>query len=321
MSQFPHDLTSDCFVADEEFEDLCFEFGLELEMGNGVEMNMNRLDANGDAIDMEKVDVYKIEVPANRYDLLCLEGIATALRCYLGTGTMPTCSLSTPAAMERVTVKAETKGVREFVVACILRNIKFDDQSYNSFIDLQDKLHQNICRRRTLGSMGTHDYDLVQGPITYEAHPPQDIVFRALKQQKEMNCVELFSVLKNDQMLKKYLPIIEGQPRYPVFYDAKRTVLSLPPIINSDATKISHKTKNVFIEITGTDLTKCKICLAILASQFSEHCQGDSQFKIEPVEVVYESGQSLVEPSLSVEEFEVEIKATSRLLGIELNAE
>jgi phenylalanyl-tRNA synthetase beta chain len=54
-------------------------------------------------------------------------------------------------------------------------------------------------------------------------------------------------------------------PNYPVFYDSSDKVLSLPPIINSDATKISMDTKNVFIEITGTDLTKCKICLAILA--------------------------------------------------------
>ena len=61
---------------DEEFEDLCFEYGLEMEMGNGVEMNMNRIDADGNNVNMENTVVYKIEVPANRYDLLCLEGIA-----------------------------------------------------------------------------------------------------------------------------------------------------------------------------------------------------------------------------------------------------
>ena len=102
--------------------------------------------------------------------------------------------------------------------------------------------------------MGTHDYDNVQGPITYEALPPKDIVFQALKQTKEMNCVELFEVLKKDQMLKKYLHIIEDKPLFPVFYDAKRTVLSLPPIINSNSTKISVDTKNVLVEVTGTDL-------------------------------------------------------------------
>jgi len=120
-------------------------------------------------------------VPANRYDLLCLEGIATALKCYLNKAKMPTYRLSKPAKLEKITVKSETKDVRQFVVSAILRNIKFDVQSYNSFIDLQDKLHQNICRRRTLCSMGTHDYDHVQGPITYEAHPPKNIKFRALK--------------------------------------------------------------------------------------------------------------------------------------------
>lgn len=140
--------------------------------------------------------------------------------------------------------------------------------------------------------MGTHDYDKISGPITYEAHPPKDIVFQALKQDKEMNCVELFDVLRNDQKLKKFLPIIEDSPLYPVFYDSKRTVLSLPPIINSDTTKISLDTKNVFIEITGTDLTKCQIVLAILTSQFSEHCQGDSKYTVEQVEVEYEGNEA-----------------------------
>jgi phenylalanyl-tRNA synthetase beta chain len=38
---------------------------------------------------MSKVIVYKLEVPANRYDLLCLEGIATALKCYLNKDKVP----------------------------------------------------------------------------------------------------------------------------------------------------------------------------------------------------------------------------------------
>jgi phenylalanyl-tRNA synthetase beta chain len=36
---------------------------------------------------------------------------------------------------------------------------------YDSFIDLQDKLHMNLCRQRRLVSMGTHDLDTVQGPF------------------------------------------------------------------------------------------------------------------------------------------------------------
>ena len=309
---------------DEEFEDLCFEYGLEVEFGNGVEMNMQRLDGAGGNVDMSKTVVYKIEVPANRYDLLCLEGIATALRCYLMDEKLPVYRVKAPAKMERITVKAETEAIRPFVVGCILRNINFNVQTYNSFIDLQDKLHQNICRRRTIASMGTHDYDTMTGPVTYEAHPPKDIVFRALKQTKDMDSAQLFEVLAKDQMLKKYLHIIENKPLFPAFYDANRTVMSLPPIINSDATKISPNTKNVFIEITGTDLTKLKVVLNVLACQFSEHCSGDDKFCVEPVEIVYEGRkdlQTIVTPALDNDVFEVGIDYINKLLGITLNAE
>lgn len=65
-----------CFVADEEFINLCFEFGLEMEQGDGAGMQMTRVDDKGNAIDISKEQVYKLEVAANRYDLLCLEGIA-----------------------------------------------------------------------------------------------------------------------------------------------------------------------------------------------------------------------------------------------------
>lgn len=72
-------------------------------------------------------------------------------------------------------------------------------------------------------------------------------------------------MFRKDNKLKKFLPIIEDKPKYPYFHDQNGTVLSLPPIINSEATKITMDTKNVLIEITGTDLHKIEISLAILA--------------------------------------------------------
>jgi phenylalanyl-tRNA synthetase beta chain len=67
--------------------------------------------------------------------------------------------------------------------------------------------------------MGTHDLDKITGNITYEALPPSEIVFKALKQENEMNCVELFDQLKTDLKLKPYLAILKNKPTYPVFYD------------------------------------------------------------------------------------------------------
>jgi hypothetical protein len=37
---------------------------------------MNRIDENGTQVDLSKEWIYTLEVAANRYDLLCLEGIS-----------------------------------------------------------------------------------------------------------------------------------------------------------------------------------------------------------------------------------------------------
>lgn len=72
-----------------------------------------------------------------------------------------------------VRVKPETSQIRPYFASAILRNVKFDKLNYASFIDLQDKLHQNLARRRTLVAIGTHDLDkIAPGDITYEVRQP-----------------------------------------------------------------------------------------------------------------------------------------------------
>ena len=71
-----------------------------------------------------------------------------------------------------VRVKAETAQIRPYFASAILRNVKFDKLSYASFIDLQDKLHSNLARKRTLVAIGTHDLDkIAPGDISYEVRP------------------------------------------------------------------------------------------------------------------------------------------------------
>lgn len=52
--------------------------------------------------------------------------------------------------------------VRPYVVGAVLRNIKFTQAVYDSFIDLQDKLHHNIARKRTLVAIGElHNLEMI----------------------------------------------------------------------------------------------------------------------------------------------------------------
>lgn len=88
----------------------------------------------------------------------------------------------------------QTKKIRPYFACAILRNIKFTERSYASFIDLQDKLHQNICRRRQFVAIGTHDLDTLKRPFRYEARPPQDIKFAPLGKDKEYTAEELMTI-------------------------------------------------------------------------------------------------------------------------------
>lgn len=263
--------------------------------------------------------VYKVEVPANRYDLLSVEGIALALKAYLDLGEFPTYQIKNPENLEKITVLPETKDVRPYCVSAIVRNVTFNEESYNSFIDLQDLLHQNICRRRKLVAMGTHDYDNLEGPITYEARKPEDIKFIPLGETKEVDGNEFIEMCKKDQYIKEYVPIIGDKERFPVFYDKNGVVLSLPPLKNSAATAISTATKNVFIEITATDHKRAKIVLDILTTHLSQI--SSDKYCIEQVEVVYPDGEKSLNPTLKENTFDVSLEYTNRLLGLQLTVE
>ena len=88
----------------------------------------------------------------------------------------------------------KTQVIRPHAVAAVLRNIRFDKNVYASFIDLQDKLHQNLCRKRSLVAIGTHDLDTIQGPFTYEALSPDSIKFKPLNQTKEYTAAQLMDL-------------------------------------------------------------------------------------------------------------------------------
>uniref|UniRef100_A0A2P2MTP3 phenylalanine--tRNA ligase n=1 Tax=Rhizophora mucronata TaxID=61149 RepID=A0A2P2MTP3_RHIMU len=306
----------------EEFEDLCFSFGIELDDVTTEKAIIRKEKHLGEEeADNDEEIIYKIEVPANRYDLLCLEGLAQALRIFNKQDKAPTYTVAKINKESRIKmhVKPETSLIRPHVVCAVLRDITFDEASYNSFIDLQDKLHQNICRRRTLVAIGTHDLDTLEGPFTYEALPPVDINFVPLKQEKNFRADELMEFYKSDLKLKKFLHIIENSPVYPVIYDQKRTVLSLPPIINGTHSAITLKTRNVFIECTATDLTKAKIVLNTMVTTFSVYCK--RKFEVEPVEVTYPDGKSYVYPDLSVYDMEVPLSYITGSIGVSWEAE
>lgn len=174
--------------------------------------------------------------------------------------------------MLSIKVGKETAAIRPFVVCAVLRNVKLDAISLKSFITLQDKLHFNICRRRTLVAIGTHDLDTIQGPFRYDAKEPKDIEFVPLSHSESYTADKLLEHFETDpevKHIKPYVPIIKDAPRYPVITDSTGRVLSLPPIINGDHSKNTIDTRNIFIECTATDLAKANTVLNTIVCTYS----------------------------------------------------
>ncbi|KAM9925902.1 hypothetical protein OXX80_010759 [Metschnikowia pulcherrima] len=292
----------------EQFDELCFDFGIELD------------EDTTDECQGDERPQLKIEIPANRYDMLCIEGIAQALNEFLGRSEAANFTLKPETPKVKLTIDKSTEQIRPYAAAAILNGVTFDERKYASFIALQDKLHTNLCRNRTLVAIGTHDLDKLTPPFTYEALAPQDISFVPLNQEKKMNGAELMEFYDKDKNLGKYLHIIRDSPVYPVIFDSNRTVCSLPPIINSNHSKISLNTKNVFIEVTGTDKTKTDIVINQMVAMFSAYSA--TKFEIEPVEIVSShNSQDRVSPNIKPRKFEADTEYINSCLGLKYSGD
>lgn len=251
--------------------------------------------------------------------MLCFEGISRSLNIFLGRAKLPEYKLSKPENMIEVTVKPSSEPIRPYIAGAVLRGIKFDPRKYESFIALQDKLHTNICRNRTLVATGTHDLSKIKLPITYEARKPEDFKFVPLNQTKAMTGAELMEFYDKDKNLGKYLHIIRDSPVYPVFTDADGEIISMPPIINSERTKITLETTDVFIDMSATDKTKLEIVINQLVAMFSEYCT--EPFTVEPVKIISpHNNETRISPDISPRHTTAEVDYINSCLGLQLSA-
>ena len=304
---------------DEEFDDLCFEFGIELDdvtsekqMAEGEKKNSTSNTEN-----LSNEVLYRIEVAANRYDLLCVEGIALALKIFLKKMTFPIIKPlnKLPEEERQLIVEPSVDLVRPIGLAAILTNMTFTDDSLRGFMDLQDKLHNNICRGRKYVSIGTHDLDTVKGPFYYRALKPNEFKFVPLNRTQEVDGNGMMQILKEDPKLSKYLYLIEDKEVYPLMMDSNGVILSVPPIINGMHTKMTINTKNVLIDITGLDYTKCVIVLKILIAMFSKYCS--EPFTVEQVKVTTtKNGESKLYPDCEPRKFVTNIDYLKQTSGI-----
>lgn len=246
------------------------------------------------------------EIFPNRPDLLSPEGFARALRTFLGIRKGLSQYKAKPSGIKLV---CQQVNARPYVVAAVVRNARMNDHVIDSLIQLQEKIHETFGRKRKKIAIGIHDMSKVAPPFKYKAVKPDSIVFIPLDMKKKMNLAE---ILEEHPKGREYASILEGAGEYPVIVDRNGDVLSFPPIINGELTRVTQHTKNLFIDITGTSGPAISQALNILTTSLAER-----GFSIETVEL---SGKiKAITPDLKPRKMKVSLDYVNSMLDTDLN--
>lgn len=281
----------------------------------GREMSIQELE---EALFLTKCEVESIqegeitvEVNADRPDMLSTEGIARNLKGFLGIETTaPKYQLQEGEV--GVSVLPSVSGVRPYIVCGIVRDLNLTDEIIRQVMQLQEKLHLTHCRNRRKGSIGIYDLEKFGTKVIYEAARPEDIEFIPLEESTIMTAEE---ILEKSPKGGEYAHLVRGHERYPLLRDSDGTVLSMPPIINSEDTRVSPETRHVLIDVTGTNRWLIGRVLNILVTSLA-----DRGGKLESVTIEYED-ETCVTPDLTSKNMELSTALACEMLGLTLSPE
>lgn len=258
-------------------------------------------------LEEEARDYVRVEYNPNRPDFSSEWGVARALNGLLGFEKgAPHYSVGKSNVILKV--DESILGIRPVFIGAVVRGLKFDDESIKQLMVMQDDLDNGIGRRRSKVSTGLHNLDAAEPPFKYWAAPPA-LKFTPLGYNKEMSLKQILSEAETGQ---KYRHIVEGFSAYPIITEGDGRVISFPPIINSELTRVSTETRNLFIDITSTSMKAAEDVLAVLMSALSD--QGGL---IESIKVHYPAVKKIT-PDLTPTKMNVEPALINNLLGLKL---
>ncbi|WP_122088253.1 phenylalanine--tRNA ligase subunit beta [Halalkalicoccus subterraneus] len=260
----------------------------------------------------------QFEFAPDRLDRLSVEGVARSLRYHYGEerGVYVPPTNDPDWTIEIDDVPEE----RPYVTGAVIRGVDLDEAGLDSLIQLQEKLHATMGRKRAKGAIGIHDLTMLKGKslseetgssIRYTGVSPDGPRFVPLDSNAELTPAE---VLEEHPTGREYADLVSDYERYPAIYD-ELGLFSFPPVINGRRTEVSTDSRELFVELTGTDQwTIDKMCAIVC---YALSARGAT---IEEVEVEYPDS-TLVRPEFEIREKRVSHDRIERMLGMEFEPE
>jgi len=265
--------------------------------------------------------VLRLSMLAVRPDVFDPGGMARYLRGYLGIQTgLPEYVLS--AARLRVQVDPQLShedSLRPYISCAVVRNVQLDHGTIKMVMNLQEDLHWALGRDRKLASIGVYDLDTLAGEtFHYDAVDPDELRFVPLGFPPDDPASRLTprEVLEKHKTGQAYAHLLRPMRKYPLLRDGHGTVLSMPPIINSEATRVTMQTRQFFIDVTGLSQRVTDRALNIIVTSLKEMLP---QIDIECVVIERPDGVRIT-PDLTPTAMTLNVRETTGTIGIDLNA-
>lgn len=266
--------------------------------------------------------VARLNMLAVRPDIFDPGGMARYMRGFLGVRTgLIEYAVDPPKLSVQVDPRtAGDESYRPCISCAVLRNVKFDDERIKLLMNLQEDLHWALGRDRKLASIGVYDLDKLRTDRTfqYRAVGPDELRFVPLGFPLTDPAASLTprEILKTHKTGKAYAHLLAKMQAYPLLTDGHGTVLSMPPIINSEATRVTMKTNQCFVDVTGLAQRTIDRALNILLSGLKEVMP---ELRIEAVNVEYASGK-IVTPNFTPIEMTLATKTAADTIGANVSA-
>jgi len=268
-------------------------------------------------LDIEGIDedsgIIKVEFNPNRPDYSSEKGILRALKGLLEREMgLPIikCDGNTDYA---IGINDTVADIRPFICGIVAkRQDPLNEYEISQLISMQEDLHNGIGRKRKKSSIGLHDLDSILFPLSYITVSKQ-FSFIPLGEHIESTVGD---ILNSFEVGKEYGYIVNKGHNYPMLVDAQKNVLSFPPIINGNLTKLSFHTKNLLVEVTSTSDKSAQDILSILS--FELHDMG---FSIFSVKINSPFGNQTKTPNLNPLKLMASVDYVNKVLGLDLSDE
>jgi phenylalanyl-tRNA synthetase beta chain len=270
-----------------------------------------------------QVDVIRMELLAVRPDLFDPPGLARAMRGFLGLEAGAPSYPVTKGALS-VEVDPDLAGpdvVRPRIVAAVVRGVTLDDERLRSLMKLQENVHWALGRDRKQASIGVYDLSRVSGKrLRYRAAAPDGARFVPLGHDLDDPAALMTPAEVLDKHPKgvAFARLLAGCTRYPLFEDEDGQVLSMPPIINSEATRVTGDSRDLLIDVTGLEDRKIERALNIVVTSLLEACPGAG---VETVEIRHAAASPRPTPDLTPQRMRLDPARAARLIGVDASPE